>query len=366
MRLTLLRAKEALFPFSPVDKLEYRLNRVSERYINNAKFLGSMHRIAVRIVYGNLALPRQYRTVEGIKGCHRMDIANHWYEFLPGVADTGYSCAMLRDLGDGLPTLADIPIGGIGLTEAPAITLSGGGGTGARVTATLCGSSIVNFSVAEGGSGYTSAPSVTVGSTGLTAVATVSGGEVIEVRLTPSGTLTVEGAESLTIYGTDINFMPLEVTISGNQTVANTFATIERLHKEQGTANIRLYHTIGTNITNLALMTPTEEETYYRRYFIDSFVSTAAVTVKALVKRRHIEFTADTDVLPINNISALENGLTALQFEGEHDMKSAGDYWASGIRILNDELKSHNGTGATPGLRLIYPGRTGPRFRNSR
>jgi hypothetical protein len=56
-------------------------------------------------------------------------------------------------------TLAD---GGAGYTAAPAVTLSGGGGTGASVTATVAGGAVTGFSGLVGGSGYTTAPTVTL------------------------------------------------------------------------------------------------------------------------------------------------------------------------------------------------------------
>jgi hypothetical protein len=45
-------------------------------------------------------------------------------------------------------------------TSAPAVTFSGGGGTGATATATLTSGVVTSFSIGAGGSGYTSAPSV--------------------------------------------------------------------------------------------------------------------------------------------------------------------------------------------------------------
>lgn len=47
-------------------------------------------------------------------------------------------------------------------THAPLVTFSGGGGTGAKATAVLSGDSVASFDVTSGGTGYTSAPTVTV------------------------------------------------------------------------------------------------------------------------------------------------------------------------------------------------------------
>jgi autotransporter-associated beta strand protein len=71
--------------------------------------------------------------------------------------------------------------GGSGYTSVPTVTFSGGGGSGATATAKVSGGAVTSFAITNGGSGYTSAPTVTFsggGGSGATATATVSGGAV--------------------------------------------------------------------------------------------------------------------------------------------------------------------------------------------
>jgi hypothetical protein len=66
--------------------------------------------------------------------------------------------------------------GGSGYTTAPTVTLTGGGGTGATATATVGSGAVTSFTVTDPGSGYTTAPTVTLtggGGTGATATATL-------------------------------------------------------------------------------------------------------------------------------------------------------------------------------------------------
>ena len=56
-----------------------------------------------------------------------------------------------------------VTAGGSGYTSAPAVTISGGGGTGATATSTLTGGAVTSASVGAAGSGYTSVPSVMFG-----------------------------------------------------------------------------------------------------------------------------------------------------------------------------------------------------------
>lgn len=60
--------------------------------------------------------------------------------------------------------------GGSGYTTAPTVTISLGGGTGATATATISGGKVTAINITNAGSGYTSDPTVTI--TGATTVAT--------------------------------------------------------------------------------------------------------------------------------------------------------------------------------------------------
>ena len=51
---------------------------------------------------------------------------------------------------------------GSGYTTAPTVTLTGGGGSGATATATVSGGAITGFTITNPGSGYTSAPTVSL------------------------------------------------------------------------------------------------------------------------------------------------------------------------------------------------------------
>lgn len=67
-----------------------------------------------------------------------------------------------------------VTAGGSGYTSAPTVTISGGGGSGATAVATITGGVVTSIAVTAGGSGYTSAPTVTIsggGGTGATATA---------------------------------------------------------------------------------------------------------------------------------------------------------------------------------------------------
>lgn len=73
-------------------------------------------------------------------------------------------------------TAITIGAGGTGYTSAPTVSLTGGGGTGATAEATVAGGVVTKITVTNSGSGYTTAPTVALsggGGTGATATASV-------------------------------------------------------------------------------------------------------------------------------------------------------------------------------------------------
>lgn len=99
---------------------------------------------------------------------------------------------------------------------SPGATYTGAGSL-ATATATLSGTSVGSITVSAGGSGYTTAPGVTITSatgTGATAVATVSGGVVTGITVTNAGTgyATAPTVTIGTLYGSQL-YLPSYVAV---------------------------------------------------------------------------------------------------------------------------------------------------------
>ena len=97
-----------------------------------------------------------------------------------------------------------VSAGGTGYTSAPTVTFTGGGGTGATATATVSGGVVTAVTVTGVGSGYTSAP--TIGFTGgagsgATATATLKEGGDMLAR-TKFDVVNKGAADSMTITWT--------------------------------------------------------------------------------------------------------------------------------------------------------------------
>lgn len=300
MRLTLGKAKEALKAKAPAEKLEHRINRLHERLLLHGKFQGSIVRLAMIARFGQLTPPRFIRAVEGIKFCNGIvpQIANRWFDFMPRQRSWWSSSQT----------------GGIGSNC----------GFGMSLTRDLGDGHAVLYDLPIGGNLRSDVAS---------------------------------GTPVLTVYGYDANHRPLIVTLTGNQTVVNPFTVISRVHKEQKTVAITLTH-VATDLTEtpLAIMEPTEEETWYHRYRIDSQSLVAETSLEALCKLRHIEFTSDQDVLLISNISALELGMDALQFEAENDHTTADKYLIKAVDLLNRELSDTNSDNDIPTIQFRHIG----------
>lgn len=78
------------------------------------------------------------------------------------IAPAGAGAAGTAGLTTNAVTSITKTTSGTGYFSAPTVTLTGGGGTGATATATVSGGSVTGFTVTAGGSGYSSVPTVTV------------------------------------------------------------------------------------------------------------------------------------------------------------------------------------------------------------
>ena len=83
--------------------------------------------------------------------------------FLSGSGATGTAV-----LTSGSVSSITLGSGGTGYASAPAVSITGGGGTGATATATVSGGVVTGFTVTAGGTGYTSVPTVTVATSATT------------------------------------------------------------------------------------------------------------------------------------------------------------------------------------------------------
>lgn len=92
----------------------------------------------------------------------------------------------------GTVTAVNLTSGGAGYTANPTVGFGGGSGiTGATVVATLVAGGIASVTVTAGGTGFTTAPILTVsggGGTGATLTASISGGAISSVTVTAAGT----------------------------------------------------------------------------------------------------------------------------------------------------------------------------------
>jgi hypothetical protein len=88
--------------------------------------------------------------------------SNDWpFEWIPPAVILSTATATVTRTGNVVSSVTVVS-GGAGYTSAPAVTFSGGGGTGAAATAVVTDGVVTAINVTNGGSGYTTDPSVTV------------------------------------------------------------------------------------------------------------------------------------------------------------------------------------------------------------
>ena len=102
----------------------------------------------------------------------------------------GGSGATAEVVVNGSVTNIEVETGGTGYTSSPLVSIVGGGGSGASATAIITKGSVSNILITDGGTGYTSQPQITIvggGGTGATGTASVRG-PIKSVNLISGGT----------------------------------------------------------------------------------------------------------------------------------------------------------------------------------
>jgi hypothetical protein len=117
------------------------------------------------------------------------------------------------------------------------VAFSGGGGTGAAGYAVVTGDAVTSVVVTNGGSGYTSAPTVTITGSGTGATATASigmlGDSVLSVSVTAGGTGYKSGLKRATDANKEPTSKPVLLKANGEFEPNSALATfIERPRKQ--------------------------------------------------------------------------------------------------------------------------------------
>lgn len=75
----------------------------------------------------------------------------------------GYGAYATATISGGVITAVTLTNGGVGYTSNPTVVVSGGGGTGAVITATATAGAVnSSFTISNGGTGYTSVPTISI------------------------------------------------------------------------------------------------------------------------------------------------------------------------------------------------------------
>ena len=169
-----------------------------------------------------------------------------------------------------------VTAGGSGYTSAPTVTISGGGGSGALATATVSGGAVKKISVLYKGFGYTSAPTVTIsggGGSGATAAGTVSSGGVIGQLQLGRCTFKDSGGDGKIYYGTATladsqisNSMGYIVSRTQTYNLAGDGTTVEftlSLPEEVADVNYRIVSVAPDWLTTVRYLDNTKGTSYF-------------------------------------------------------------------------------------------------------
>jgi len=129
--------------------------------------------------------------------------------------NTSHQATATANLTGQFVTSITVMAGGNGYLTAPAVTISGGGGSGATATATISGGTVTNIAVITAGSGYSSPPLVTVAQPPANIVYTTywSNDGTSTNGSEPSASVSVDVADGLFTVGLGDSTIPNMTTI---------------------------------------------------------------------------------------------------------------------------------------------------------
>jgi len=245
-------------------------------------------------------LPRQIRTVESFAVCNTPGIVRPiWHEFLGNgtYLYDGYK-SIGRELldhgrvatfnsvasGKSITSIA-ITAGGSGYTSAPTVTFTNDStdttGNGVTGTAVLTGDAVTSVTITNSGSGYTTAPTISFsggGGTGATATASIGYNRKIRAL---SSTAADDAGKIATVMGYDENAQWIRTEVAGTWidgeqlTLAatavnstNTFTKVTRVVKEVTDGRVDMWtwdSTASIEQRQIAAYEPSETLPTYRR-----------------------------------------------------------------------------------------------------
>jgi len=168
------------------------------------------------------------------------------------------------------------------------------------------------------------------------------------------------GSESVTVTYRNANGTLGRETLTAGSPQGEISGEIVRIAKTLTTNPILindLSDEDGTVSMLIAVLNPGQTESDYRRYTVDSLVSTTDLdqehSVELLCKLKHVELVTNTDLMPITNLSGLALALDSLQAESVHDYGLSEAQWQRALRIFNEEQASEFPI-AVPPVRLVW------------
>ena len=151
--------------------------------------------------------------------------------------------------------------GGSGYTSVPSVTITGGGGSGATATATVTAGVVAALNINNSGSGFTSLPTITIsggGGSGAAATPTING--LSALRINASGVV-LKGAGDDPVTGTRLRatsrFQYTVISVAGSgsrSTVSNTTRNLTQTLVPAGTRTFQVDSTSGLAVGHTVIV----------------------------------------------------------------------------------------------------------------
>ena len=291
-----------------------RINEATQRLMNKAAWWNLQRRIRFYTINNTITLPREVSKVLKVNTEGYPARAFHQaYEFLEGgpgeLCPSGGADRDLLDLGEGWPIFFDVP-------AANTTTATDGGPCKLIAFSTAAADTSLSLTI-WGVDQYSADICSATGVPGIT----------LAINRWAMG---VEG----TITGADIS--------ATTQYSSETFKEVTGVAKPVTAGHICLYTYEPTTkrMFFLAKYHPDETRPSYHRYRITNPAFSDRSNVLCLVRLGYVPMIRDTDILLIQNISALKLMVAAIREENDRNLQNAEIYEQKAYRALNEEQQA--------------------------
>lgn len=199
-----------------------------------------------------------------------------------------------------------VSVGGSGYTSAPSVTFVGGGGSGAVATATISGGVVTSINITNGGTGYTTTPTIYIGGSGGAITPTVTTSfltRYVLSNISPAGAGLSGGS------GSNYGYPPFINLVGGSGSGATAQTVVDPVSQRVVAVNVV---TQGSGYTSTPTVTVTPQTQNYIQFTSTGTLPAPLVAGNSYLIANPTQSSSGQQVFTVQNPDGTSVNLTSL------------------------------------------------------